>query len=60
MSRKLKEQKIPIEGYIDNERHVFVVTKDDGGILTPAPKERTVKEFQDVRELLSKYRPKFN
>lgn len=52
-----------IEGYIDKTRNVYVVTKDEDGILKNAfelpPQE--VREYNDkyVKEMLEKYKPEF-
>jgi len=47
-----------VEGYIDEKRHCFVVTKDNYG-LSETIEKPTEKEFQDVSELLKKYKPNF-
>lgn len=47
-----------VEGYIKGD--VFVVTGDPHGLLTKPGPEPTQKEYQDVKELLKKYRPKFD
>ena len=50
-----------IEGYIDKERNVFVVTKDSEGILSPAIKEKSAEEEkieeERIKLLFKKYRP---
>lgn len=52
-----------VEGYIDQERRVFVVTGDPHGILSPTPEPRTTEEIElsheEVRNLLKKYKPNF-
>lgn len=56
--RKQEKPKLQVEGYIDNERGIFVITNDNG-LLTSQEPERIIKEYQDVRELLEKYKPNF-
>ena len=55
-----KEEEIEkgIEGYIDNERRVFVVTKDNYGLEKPI-EQPTEQEYKDVSELIKKYKPNF-
>ena len=50
-----------IEGYIDKERNVFVVTGDPHGLLSQPPEEKPLEEkeidYKNVSELLKKYKP---
>jgi hypothetical protein len=60
INRKEEDREVKkIEGYMDYDRNVFVVTGDPHGLLsnnTPEPKEENT--LVDVRDLLKKYRPK--
>lgn len=58
---KDEEIKEKVEGYLDQERNVFVVTSDPQGILSSSynTQEKEEKEISDVREYLKKYRPNF-
>ncbi len=63
MSKRLEQEEVikKVEGYIDDKRRVFVVTKDDYGIISKKipylTEEQEVKNHQHVRELLAKYKP---
>lgn len=47
-----------VEGYIDYERNVYVVTKDpDNVIHTFKPIEKTDAMGQNISEIIKKYRP---
>jgi hypothetical protein len=61
--KKTEETGKGVEGYIDSERNVFVVTGDPHGLLSQAPEPRSVEEIEvsheEVRNLLKKYKPNF-
>lgn len=50
-----------IEGYVDKERNIFVVTKDEDNIITIPPLEKSLieekQEAEKMRELFKKYKP---
>lgn len=52
-----------VEGYIDDERRVFVVTGDPHGLLSQTEEIKPVEEkeidYKKVVELLKKYKPNF-
>jgi len=59
--QKEGEEKGKVEGYMDCERNVFVVTADPEGVLSPSYNSQKEKEkgINDVREYLKKYKPNF-
>jgi len=52
-----------IEGYIDKEKNVFVVTSDRDKILSPAIEEKSAEQEETEREriklLFKKYKPEW-
>jgi hypothetical protein len=52
-----------VEGYLDNERNVFVITSDPHGLLSKPPEPTPINEveinYEKVGELLKKYKPIF-
>ena len=52
-----------MEGYIDKEKNVFVVTGDPHGLLSQQPEEKPLEEkeinYKEIGELLKKYKPNF-
>jgi len=56
-----REEVKRVEGYVDNEKRVFVVTADPHNLLTYTEPQKTPEEqevnYQKVGELLRKYKP---
>lgn len=60
IQKKEEEEVKKVEGYVDYERNVFVVTNDNG-LLTKElpPQPRLDSDYTDIHELLKKYKPSF-
>ena len=56
--QKEQEEEKGVEGYIDNERRVFVVTKDNYGLEKPI-EQPIEQEYKDVNKIIKKYKPNF-
>lgn len=57
------EDKGGVEGYVDKERNVFVVTADPNGMLTKHEEPKTAAEaeidYKKIGDLLKEYKPKW-
>lgn len=58
--KKILEERKKVEGYMDYERNVFVVTNDNG-LLSEEIKKPEVEEnkIENIGEILKKYKPEF-
>lgn len=57
--QKKEEEVRNVEGYIDEERRVFVITADPDGVLSNnyVPKKPVENKANNIKEYLKKYRP---
>jgi hypothetical protein len=58
---RIKQEEVnhQVEGYIDEEKRVFIVTKDDGGILRCSTPPEVKENAEDMSEIIKKYKPEF-
>lgn len=62
--QKRSDNKLKVEGYINEERRVFIVTNYEeciaNELLGKIEPKKSDKDYEDVKEMFNKYRPKFN